>query len=198
MTRLFSDLEVLLRGTMPPNITVQLDIVNHPLFVSGSEAQLQSALLNLAINARDAMAERGGTLRMVVRVLSGEDGQRFVTIHFRDTGPGIPDDVLPHVFEPFFTTKPLGKGTGLGLAGVYAAVQAHNGTIHIQNAATGGLDVEITLPLMNAVSSDTLLELDGSVGGGPSRTVLVVDDEEPIRLVLSKQLEQLGLRRADS
>ena len=110
----------------------------------------------------------------------------------RDTGPGIPDDVLPHVFEPFFTTKPMGKGTGLGLAGS-TAVQNHDGAIELINHPDGGLEVEIVLPLLDKLSSEQMHEILFEQSSHADRyRVLVIDDEEPIRMVLSKQLEQLG------
>jgi C4-dicarboxylate-specific signal transduction histidine kinase/ActR/RegA family two-component response regulator len=192
VTKLLADLEVLLRGTLAPNISLHFSLLNRTMYINGSETQLQNALLNLAINARDAMAEQGGTLSVAMTVRGkGNDSEVIVTM--RDTGPGIPEDILPHVFEPFFTTKPMGKGTGLGLAGVYAAVQNHFGQIELSNHHDGGLEVEIRLPLLDKLSCDQMHEVHlDQTGSQTGYRVLVVDDEEPIRMVLSKQLEQLG------
>ena len=102
---------------------------------------LQQALLNIVVNAEQAMSEGG---RIELRVSATAEGG--VRLAIQDSGPGIPDTVLPHVFEPFFTTKRVGDGTGLGLAIAYGIVQDHGGSLTAANAATGGALLTMTLP----------------------------------------------------
>ncbi len=109
--------------------------------VSGDAVQLEQVLMNLAVNARDAMPT-GGSLGL--RTFLDEAGQ--VGLEVRDSGTGIPEELLPHIFEPFVTTKDLGKGTGLGLAMVFGIVKAHHGQIRAENAPTGGACFRVTLP----------------------------------------------------
>ena len=110
-------------------------------WVEGDGVQLEQVLLNLAVNARDAMPE-GGTLTLRTR----QDAAGQVCLEVQDTGSGIPEAALPHIFEPFFTTKEQGKGTGLGLAMVFGIVKAHQGRIQAENAPEGGARFRITLP----------------------------------------------------
>ena len=107
-------------------------------------AHLQQAFLNILINAEHAVAEGGQERRVEVTTAARE--ARHVTITFRDTGPGIPADVMPRIFDPFFTTKDVGRGTGLGLAITYGIIQEHGGTITVSNAPDGGAVFQIDLP----------------------------------------------------
>ena len=107
-------------------------------------AHLQQAFLNILINAEHAVAEGGQERRVEVTTAARE--ARHVTITFRDTGPGIPADVMPRIFDPFFTTKEVGRGTGLGLAITYGIIQEHGGTITVTNAPDGGAVFQIDLP----------------------------------------------------
>jgi signal transduction histidine kinase len=112
--------------------------------ITGDPLLLQQALLNLLINAEHAIAERGGGGSVEVAT-GASGGDVFVTV--RDTGTGIPPEVLPRIFEPFFTTKDVGKGTGLGLAITYGIVQEHGGTVQARNDPRGGAVFTITLPV---------------------------------------------------
>ncbi|NUR53608.1 MAG: PAS domain-containing protein [Acidobacteria bacterium] len=113
--------------------------------VLGDPLLLQQALLNILINAEHALADSNGVRRL--EITSSADGERrIVSLLIRDTGPGIPPDVLPRIFDPFFTTKDVGKGTGLGLAITYGIVQDHGGTIAASNAPDGGAVFRLDLP----------------------------------------------------
>ena len=113
------------------------------LEVSGDSGLLQQALLNVLINAEQAIAQTKRAGRIVVRT-SSSDGRVIITIE--DTGPGIPPEVLPRIFDPFFTTKEVGQGTGLGLAIVYGVIQEHGGSIHAGSSPLGGAMFTVQLP----------------------------------------------------
>jgi signal transduction histidine kinase len=132
--------------------------------VTGDPTLLQNALLNLALNARDAMPN-GGTLAFATEVVTADEAgadapqappapketatapEAYLRISVIDSGVGIPHEVRPRIFEPFFTTKPDGKGSGMGLAAVYGTVQSHHGTVRVEGASGGGTYVVVHLPL---------------------------------------------------
>jgi CheY-like chemotaxis protein len=161
--------------------------------------QLENAILNLAINARDAMPD-GGTLTIFTdRVRLDEEPDHpagdYVRITVADTGQGMPADVLARAVEPFFSTKPLGKGTGLGLAQVYGIAQQAGGTLRIDSEAGKGTSVHILLPVAAAAPAGERAEprkasiaADGAAGA----RILVIDDDADVRAFLAESLEGLG------
>jgi len=169
--------------------------------VLGDSSRLQSAILNLALNARDAMPD-GGQLRITTsnimldaefcrrQTLPIEPGE-FVLLEVADDGEGMPREVLDRAFEPFFTTKPKGKGTGLGLAAVYGAVRSHRGTINVYSEVGKGTVVRAYLPLHGSKPKPAVnrLELPPLP---PGLRVMVVEDEEPLRRVAQLTLTRLG------
>jgi signal transduction histidine kinase/ActR/RegA family two-component response regulator len=168
--------------------------------VNGDLSQLESAILNLAVNARDAMPS-GGTLTLRTTQLprrqalelgapASTEAEVWVRVDVSDTGVGIPPEILSRLFEPFFTTKEEGRGTGMGLAAVYGAVQAHQGTVLVDSALGRGSTFSLLLPLAspaevpaNAVTERT---------PGEALNVLVVDDDPMVRAVIVRQLRQAG------
>jgi CheY-like chemotaxis protein len=168
--------------------------------IKGDYAQLQNMLLNLALNARDAMPE-GGTLTIETEAVgpaeesSAMSGGKvmpgsFLRVRVIDTGTGMEESVRARAFEPFFTTKGQGKGTGLGLASVYGTVKSHNGMIELDSAPGKGTTFTIFLPL--AVKAEPVqAEVKKEPGKGAGR-ILVVEDEEDIRMVLRDILDSLG------
>ncbi len=129
-----------LKGKQPADVTVVEEYPTTPTPVRGDRGQLAQVVINLLNNATDAM--RGsGTVRVTVRA----DEER-VRLEVADSGPGIPDEVLPHIFEPFFTTKPEGEGTGLGLAICHGIIQSHHGSISAETPPSGGAVFRVTLP----------------------------------------------------
>ncbi|HXF06809.1 MAG TPA: PAS domain S-box protein, partial [Blastocatellia bacterium] len=131
----------LLRRTIPENIEIVLRTAPDDLFIEANASQLQQVLLNLAVNARDAMPDGG---RLTIHLESVDLGDapgprtpsgtgRFAHLTVSDTGEGIPPEILPHIFEPFFTTKEVGKGTGLGLSVVYGIIKAHGGWVDVES-----------------------------------------------------------------
>jgi signal transduction histidine kinase len=154
--------------------------------IAGDPIQLEQVLMNLAVNARDAMPDGG---HLDLRTYLQADGQVGLEVH--DSGPGIPETILPHIFEPFITTKELGKGTGLGLAMVFGILKAHHGRIVADNAPEGGARFRISLPAAGGglpVESGARAEM--ALPGTPlaGRRVLVVEDESPLRDLLADAL----------
>ncbi|MDY6983777.1 MAG: ATP-binding protein, partial [Pseudomonadota bacterium] len=164
--------------------------------------QLENAILNLAINARDAMPG-GGTLTFTTsnKVLDLDTALRhellpgdYVSLVIEDTGEGMPPDVQARVFEPFYTTKPIGKGTGLGLSMIYGFVKQSNGSIQITSEVGKGTAIEIWLPRhtgsveAEAPQATTTKERRAGVG----EVVLVVEDEGVVRLLVLEVLKELG------
>jgi two-component system, chemotaxis family, CheB/CheR fusion protein len=153
----------------------------------GDSSEMNNALLNLALNARDAMSEGRG----VITFTTFNPDPDHIRLDIRDTGRGMSKDILEKAFEPFFTTKPLGDGTGMGLSAVYGTVTAHNGTISIESEPGEGTTVSLVLPVTAVgAEEDGTLETAGSVP--MEGTVLLVDDEEIVRSVLQNLLQSLG------
>ncbi|PKN57948.1 MAG: hypothetical protein CVU56_08135 [Deltaproteobacteria bacterium HGW-Deltaproteobacteria-14] len=191
----------LLRRTIDPRIEIEAALEAPWAAVSGDRSQLQNALLNIGLNARDAM-RRGGTLTFATRVVdlgaaqaARRGGLRdglHVELTIRDTGPGIPVADLERVFEPFYTSKGVGEGTGLGLAAVYGTVTGHGGAIRASNASDGGALFTLLLPLLPPapVEEDAGGTKEVPVRG--SGRVLVADDEDVVRKLLQMMLTALG------
>jgi PAS domain S-box-containing protein len=191
----------MIRRTMGPGIRVELNLRDGAWGVLCDSNELESALLNLCINARDAMPEGG---RLVIQTadthlnpkdISEEEAQPgdFVEISVADTGEGMTPEVMARVFEPFYTTKPLGQGTGLGLSQVYGFVRQSRGIVQIESVPHGGTTVRLCLPRHDraAASIEPVLPPDpeqARVG----QTLLLVDDEENVRRAASEHLRDLG------
>ena len=163
--------------------------------VEGDPTQLQNVLLNLALNARDAMPE-GGEIVFISRIIKNRGEQSSpsgsqLLISVEDTGEGMDETVRERVFEPFFTTKAPGKGTGMGLAAAYGTVASHGGRIEIASRLGRGTVVSITLPLTAVPTGIRVESLAENIASGVGR-VLVVDDEEGVRSALTDLLESLG------
>ena len=180
--------ESLMRRLLGPEIDLAVERAAAPLEVLIDRAQLEQVLMNLAINARDAMPGGG---RLTVSAAADAEEARIVVA---DTGTGMTDEVRAHVFEPFFTTKELGRGTGLGLATVYGAIDGAGGTVTVRSALGAGTTFEIRLPLAAADADDADA---GSAAAPQARAVrpmvLLVDDEPAIRQLAGRILEQAGL-----
>jgi signal transduction histidine kinase len=165
------------------------------LWTEADANQLELAILNLAINARDAMPG-GGTLTVRVgRRMAPDptlaDGQ-YVVAEFSDTGSGIPADVISRVFDPFFTTKPIGKGTGLGLSQVYGIARQTGGTARVESEEGRGTTVRLWLPMREPVvsESESVSAVEQKVEG--IKRILVVEDDNEVRSMLVDSLKMLG------
>jgi two-component system, cell cycle sensor histidine kinase and response regulator CckA len=162
--------------------------------IQADPGMIEQIILNLAVNARDAMPD-GGTLTVRTAVKNpkaGEAPPEFVCLAVSDTGTGIAPEILPRIFEPFFTTKEVGKGTGLGLATVYGIVQQHHGEITVQSEAGKGTTFKIFFPMAAIPSSSTTEIARRSKLAGGSETILLVEDEAPLRAFVSELLQRCG------
>jgi PAS domain S-box-containing protein len=190
----------MIRPTFDRSIDIRIGLLATLTVLEGDAGQLEQALLNLCINARDAMPG-GGTLRIETRNIPSPalDGPPFaaataecIVLSVSDTGSGIPIEIQPRIFEPFFTTKEPGKGTGMGLAMVYGIVTNHGGRIEIASAAGAGTTFRILFP----ASAGTAEPLPAQAAPAPlprgSETVLFVDDEEALRALAREMLGGLG------
>jgi PAS domain S-box-containing protein len=193
--------EHILRHTIDRRIRIRTELADGDAVVSGDAAHLQNMLINLGVNARDAMPD-GGEIVLAARRLrmaaadweaQGEDlpPGPYVALEVRDTGCGIPRDVADRMFEPFFTTKPQGEGTGLGLASVYGCVKMHGGHIHVESAPGAGSAFTVLLPEATA-SATTGSAAPPAAAPGAGGRVLLVDDEDLIRANGVQILRHLG------
>jgi PAS domain S-box-containing protein len=195
--RIVQGMEDMVRRTVGPGVQVELKLSDGRWLVLCDPNQLESALLNLCVNARDAMPEGGWlTISTEERVLSADDVAafedlrpgRFAVLAVTDTGTGMPPEVMARVFEPFFTTKPLGHGTGLGLSQIYGFMRQSGGMVHIETAVGKGTTVRLCLPFYEMNSEDQFTLRDNG------KTLLLVEDEYVVRGMLADQLRDLGYR----
>jgi two-component system cell cycle sensor histidine kinase/response regulator CckA len=185
-----SDLQ-LLRRLIGDAVEIDIDLAPGPAWVRIDPAHFDQILLNLAVNARDAMPE-GGRLRVTTRRFSEPDEPDLIELEIADSGTGIAAEVLPHVFEPFYTTKPQGQGTGLGLATVYGIVRAAGGSIEVDSEPGQGARFRVNFPLVNQdVPQPTPQRSRSSLPRG-HECLLLVDDEPSVRRSTSKLLASLG------
>lgn len=195
-----SELHDLIRSSLADDVEVSIDVANEPCPVKVDQAEFEIAVLNICVNARDAMPN-GGKLRITTRnvTLDGDpahDGLNgdFVALSFADTGSGIPPDIIPRVFEPFFTTKDAAKGTGLGLSQVYGFTKQAGGTTAI--ASTPGHGTVVTLYLPQIPCSTEEFEAPRESATPPPapvrKTVLVVEDNGAVADVCKSFLDDLG------
>lgn len=200
---LLRDISSVIAGTFPKSIRLEDRIPTELCAIKGNPTQIHQVLLNLCVNARDAMPN-GGTLRLRAenRVLSipaaaAIEGGRpgvFLVLHIEDTGTGIPPEVLAQMWDPFFTTKEPGKGTGLGLATVRGIVENHNGFIDVTTAVGLGSAFRIFLPAAESAETDRLVPVARPLPPGKGELILVVDDERQIREMLMTTLMRNGYR----
>jgi PAS domain S-box-containing protein len=179
----------LLRRALGEDVDLRFDLAAPDGVVNLTSSQLDQVLLNLAVNARDAMPN-GGELAMSTSLVDDAAGPS-VELRVEDRGTGIPEDQLDKIFEPFFTTKEQGKGTGLGLATIYGIVRGAEGNIDVTNRPEGGACFSIHLPLVagSSVSPDGAVAAAGPVK--PMR-VLLVEDEDGVRASVHRSLQQRG------
>ena len=176
----------LLERTTLQRISLRLDLTGDALWVRGDPGALSHALMNLCVNAVDAMPEGGELILRTSRSAAG------VVLEVQDCGCGMPAAVLAKAMEPFFTTKPLGQGTGLGLPLVYSTVKAHDGKMDLTSSPGCGTLVRIELPDQETGPAAPLAPPDFVPGQAPSLRILIVDDDELIQESLIGQLEAMG------
>ena len=196
-----SNMTRMLGRLLGEDVALQLQYSPRPALVKADASMLEQVLLNLSVNARDAMP-KGGKLTVQIRAIEFKPGQegrhpdarpgQFVCVSASDTGCGMGTEILPRIFEPFFTTKEVGKGTGLGLATVYGIVKQHQGWIEVETEVGQGSTFRIYLPASaNAVVSSEDQGTEAAVRGG-KETILVVEDEPPVRELVCSLLASKG------
>jgi PAS domain S-box-containing protein len=201
---LLRDLASIMEGTFPKDIRMQFSIPNETWTILGDPTQIHQILLNLCVNARDAMPQ-GGTLTVAVENcvldehyaamnIQARPG-RYVHISVTDSGTGIPPDILDKIFEPFFTTKALTKGTGLGLSTVMAIVKSHEGIVNVYSEPGKGTTFKVYLPAaeLSAGARPEPSKQD-ALPRGSGETILVVDDEASILSITGQTLQAYGYR----
>ena len=204
LNEVITHLAKMLRRLLGEDIAMQLDFAPERLYFNGDAGMIDQVIVNLAVNARDAMPA-GGTLRIAtgseVRVGRTADPLSaqvrpapFVCVTISDTGNGIPPDVLPRIFEPFFTTKEVGKGTGLGLATAFGIVQQHHGWIEVESESGRGTTFRIWLPRLADAPETPGEEASLPPARGRGEVILLVEDEPAVREVGLKALRGQGYR----
>lgn len=203
VTRLIEEMTSVARATFPRDITVIEDTAVDLWSLVADVTQIQQVLMNLCLNARDAMPS-GGELSITARNVELVDGDRrlgpsahpgrFVHVAVRDTGIGIPRPIIDQIFEPFFTTKAIDKGSGLGLSSVMGIVRSHGGLLTVDSTPAHGSTFHVYLP----AAGEALLSLVSEPTPSPTTidgaTILVVDDESAIRSLTRRCLEKNGYR----
>ncbi|NLE02258.1 MAG: response regulator, partial [Fibrobacter sp.] len=193
---------ILLQHSIDKNISIETDLQAENSCISGDPSQVQNALLNLALNARDAMPEGGSIVFESVEVTIEKDHSIcnmfevtpgfFINIRVRDTGCGMDTEALKHLFEPFFTTKLPGKGTGLGLAAVYGTVKSHHGGIAVNSMPGKGTQFDLYFPLDSTVMRRLNPKPKRFVPPPRNASILIVDDEDLVREMAVESLTNGG------
>ncbi|MDI1314527.1 PAS domain S-box protein, partial [Prosthecobacter sp.] len=200
---LLTEIEKLANETFLKNIQVRSIIPPDLWIVRGDPTQLHQVLLNLCVNARDAMPY-GGTLSLAASNLMLDEHYAGMNIeakpgpHVRivveDTGTGMPPEVIERIFEPFFTTKELGKGTGLGLSTTIAIIKSHGGFLRVYSEVGVGTRFHVYLPAQTEPGAANMGHLEVELPGGQGQLILVIDDEASIRQITQQTLEAFGYR----
>jgi PAS domain S-box-containing protein len=193
----------LLRPTVGEHIEIETVLQDDPWLAFVDPSQLTTAILNLVLNARDAMPQ-GGKLIIETHNTNLDDGYagqhnevqpgQYVLIAISDTGSGIPADLLDKVFEPFFTTKELGRGTGLGLSMVYGFVKQSGGHIKVYSEEGHGTTIKLYLPRSTELAQTLIEDNNAEVSEGGTELILVVEDDALVRSHVVTQIRSLGYR----
>jgi signal transduction histidine kinase/ActR/RegA family two-component response regulator len=184
--------EGLLRATLPPDVALEVRVAPDTSPVRADPGQLRRVLVNLAVNARDAVGARGRITLSARNLADAPDAPARVTVEVTDTGCGIEADALEHLFDPFFTTKPPGRGTGLGLAIVYGIVEANGASIEVESEPGRGTSFRVLWPAATEGAKAGAAQVASVLAG--RETVLVAEDEPAVRRLARLVLEQHGYR----
>lgn len=202
LNRVVRQVRQLLKRTIPKMIDIELRLAPSVFTVNADAGQLEQVLLNIGVNARDAMPE-GGRLIIETKNIDAEQAAWWmpekspsscVMLTIRDTGCGMSEDVCAHIFEPFYTTKPVGEGTGLGLAMAYGIIDNHGGSIFCSSQPGEGTRFNICLPAIDAPVFEEPEQSEATVARGAGETVLVIDDEAFLREFVEAMLTSNGYR----
>ncbi|MGO4835803.1 ATP-binding protein, partial [Rhizobiaceae sp. 2RAB30] len=201
--RLVAGMSDLLRRALGESIQIETVLAGGLWKTHVDPSQLENAVLNLAVNARDAMPEGG---KLTIETANTDLDQRYASQHVEvpagqyvlvavtDTGSGMPPEIVAKAFDPFFTTKPAGKGTGLGLSQVFGFVKQSRGHVAIYSEPGQGTTVKIYLPRQIGEEETEILDEKVEPARKPSETILVVEDDERVRALTVDALRELGYR----
>jgi PAS domain S-box-containing protein len=193
----------MLQRTLGEQVQLQFKFSEEPLAIHADPSMIDQILLNLTVNARDAMPDGG---QIVIETFAARFDEvtaaqsakarpgAFACLSVTDAGCGIPPEILPRIFEPFFTTKEVGKGTGLGLATVFGIVQQHQGWINVYSEVGCGSTFRVYLPLLARSSDTKIFRLSQTPVRGGHETILLVEDEPALRASVRTALTRLGYR----
>ncbi|MEP7077767.1 MAG: ATP-binding protein [Chthoniobacterales bacterium] len=194
------ELERMLRATFPKMINFDLRLQSNLPMITADRNQIHQVLLNLCVNARDAMPA-GGVITLETSSISGSelgedfagaDAEKYAGVRISDTGSGMTREIKSHIFEPFFTTKERGKGTGLGLSVVYGVVNSHRGFVQAASEPGKGTTFSIYLPMQQAIDETSELTTATIAKNATAQTILLVEDEEMLRELGTTMLEAEG------
>ena len=201
LNEVIADLIRMLERTIGENIDLQCHYSAPSPYVLADAGMMEQVILNLVVNARDAMPE-GGQVRIVTEQVQFDEAYslvnpearagEFVCLRVSDTGTGIAPEILPRIFEPFFTTKETGRGTGLGLATVYGIVKQHQGWIEVSSQVGAGSTFKVFLPSIPTPPRPAAAPNPGGDVRGGKETILLVEDEHAVRVTTRKILERKG------
>jgi PAS domain S-box-containing protein len=203
MANIVSEIREIAEETFPKTIEIRTDIPKDLWTISGDVTQLHQVIMNLCVNARDAMSNGGILSISAENLLIDEDYARinteakigpYIVITVSDTGTGIPPEVMDRIFEPFYTTKEHGKGTGLGLTIALGIVKSHGGFITIYSEIGKGTAFKVYLPAITTTETLKAQEHQQELPAGHGESILVVDDEDQIREITKKILEKHGYK----
>jgi PAS domain S-box-containing protein len=203
LIQIIKELEKIAKETFPQLIKIKTTVTDDLWIVLGDHTQIYQVLMNLCVNARDAMPDGGKLTIKAENTEIDESYTKFniearegpyVVITVADTGTGIPPDVMDKIFDPFFTTKELGKGTGLGLSTVRGIVKSHGGFINVYSELRKGTQFKIYLPASQKAEVDTGSSMIANLPTGNGELILVVDDELGIQELVKSTLESFGYR----
>ena len=189
--------------TFPKNISVETFLPRDLWPAQGNSTQLHQVLLNLCVNARDAMPDGGKlsfvadnvelTMAEAVDIPDGKAG-KYISLSVSDTGSGMPPEVKAKIFEPFFTTKGEGKGTGIGLATVVRILKSHGGFLRVESEVGQGTVFEIFIPCAEAVATTVARPVETDLPRGHGELILLADDEQAICELAAGELKEFGYR----
>lgn len=203
ITHIIKDLLRIVEDTFPKNVSISGQLENDLWLIKADPIQIHQVLLNVCLNARDALPEGGHIAVKVANVILDEhhaamnsevNGGRYLKIDIEDNGHGIPKDIIDRIFDPFFTTKEMGKGTGLGLSTSLAIIQSHGGFIRAYSDPGMGASFRIYLPAVPEPSVGANDSPEAELVRGEGETVLVVDDEASVRFITKQTLEAFGYK----
>ena len=203
MNKIVNNMTDLLARLLGEDVMLQISYSLLPAMVEADVGMMEQVLLNLAVNARDAMP-KGGQLAVRISIMDVNEAHvqhhpearvgRFVSVSKSDTGCGIPPENLQRIFEPFFTTKEVGKGTGLGLATVYGIVKQHQGWIEVESTMGRGTTFRIFIPYAGSAEAEAERPTTQITVRGGNETILLVEDEKPVRELVSRVLQKYGYK----